>query len=64
MVGTVLQVKRSGGLAAERCQDVLGGSTGMVGVLSEGDGVGVIIIIIIWCWCNGVMRSECCQWIQ
>ena len=49
-------MKRSGGLAAERCQDVLGGSTGMVGVLSEGDGVGVIIIIIIWCWLGvGVM---------
>ena len=51
VIGTVLQVKRSGGLAAERCQDVLGGSTGMVGVLSVWDGVGVIKkIIIIWCW--------------
>ena len=56
VVGTVRQVKRSGGLAAERCQDVLGGSTGMADVLSEGDGVGVIIIIIIWCWLGvGVM---------
>ena len=56
VVGTVRRVKRSGGLAAERCQDVLGGSTGMADVLSEGDGVGVIIIIIIWCWLGvGVM---------
>lgn len=66
-VGTVLQVKRIGGLAAEWCPDVSGGSTGMVGCYRRRDGVGVIIIIIIWCvvvMVYGVMRSECCQWIQ
>ena len=52
VVGTVRQVKRSGGLAAEWCQDVLGGSTGMADVLSELRWCRRYkIIIIIWCWC-------------
>ena len=50
-----LQVTRSGGLAAGWCPDVSGGSTGMVGVLSELGGVGVIknnyYLVLVGCWC-------------
>lgn len=57
VVRSVLQVKRSGGLAAEWYPDVLGGSTGSGWVLSELRWCGCYkIIIIIWCWLGvGVM---------
>lgn len=64
VVGTVLQVKMSGGLAAGWCPDVSGGSTGMVGCYRSWDGVGVIKNNYYLVMVYGVMMSECCQWIQ